>query len=291
MKPSRHSLMVLKTLPVLALVLAVPAWAQDEEEKKLGWTDAAELTFVATAGNAEAVTLGFRNTLIRTWEAATLTIDAGGLRAETTTLDRLAVGEEDSFEVREESDKALTAENYYLRGRYDRVLSDRLFWYAGIGWERNEFSGFRNRYHGVGGVGHLWFDNDRGHFRTDYGLTYTQQDDVVEDPTVSDSFLGLRLGADYLRQLTGTTTFGSLLLMDFNLDETSDYRADWTNWLAVSMSERMALKVSLQLLYDNEPSLTAVPLLGPDREPTDTFVSVPLDDLDSILTVALVVSF
>jgi putative salt-induced outer membrane protein len=291
MKPCRHLLARSRTLLVLVLAVAVPAWAQDEEDKESGWSDAAELSFVATAGNGEAVTLGFRNTLVRTWKAATLTIEAGGLRAETTTVSRFAVGDEDSFEVLEESVTAPTAENYHLHGRYDRVLSARLFWYAGIGWERNEFSGFRNRYNGVGGVGHSWFDNERAHFRTDYGLTYTQQDDVVPDPSVSDGFLGVRLGWDFLHQLTDSTKYGNVLLVDVNLDETSDQRADMTNSLAVSMSKRMALKVSLQLLYDNEPSLTSVPLVGPDGEATDTFVSVPLDNLDSIFTVTLVVGF
>ena len=49
-----------------------------------------------------------------------------------------------------------TAENYYLRGRYDRNITERFFWYGGVGWDRNEFAGIKNRMTVFGGVGNLW---------------------------------------------------------------------------------------------------------------------------------------
>ncbi len=63
------------------------------------------------------------------------------------------------------------------------------------------------------------------------------------------------------------------------------------NSLAVSMSERLALKVSLQLLYDNLPSRRRVTLVGTDGTPTGGTVLVPLDELDTVFNVALVISF
>ena len=52
----------------------------------------------------------------------------------------------------------------------------------------------------------------------------------------------------------------------------------------MAISERLALKTSFQLLFDNEPSLVAVPL-------GDGEVFTPLDKTDSIFTVAVVVNF
>jgi hypothetical protein len=53
------------------------------------------------------------------------------------------------------------------------------------------------------------------------------------------------------------------------------------------MSDMLALKVSLQWLYDNLPSLELV-----DYTPgTPPQVPVPLDDLDTIFTTSLVVNF
>ena len=277
---------------VTGLALATPTWAQEAdatEEQAPKWTHRAELSYVSTGGNAEASTLGLRTTSTGTAGAGTVTLEAGALRAETTTTSRFAAGTAGSFNVREDSVTDVTAENYFFRGRYDRPISERLFWFAGAGWERNEFAGIKNRTQIVGGVGHLWYDNEEGHFRTDYGVTYTDQENVV-GPPASDTFAGLRLGWDYLRPFGANTSYGNVLLVDINADETSDYRVDMINWLDVSMSERMALKISLQFLFDNEPSLGLVPLFTAGG-PTDAVVLAPLDDLDTLFTVALAIDF
>jgi putative salt-induced outer membrane protein YdiY len=277
-------------LLLIALGLARAARAEDAD-KVLGWSDVAELSVVAARGNAESDTIGFKNVLTRTWERATFQLTASGLRAETGTITRFAVGTPDDFQVVENTDSELSAENYHLRGRYDRELNERWFWFAGAGWEKSEFAGIDNRYSVVAGAGTVWFDTGTVRFKTDYGATFTRQEDVVEDPSIDESFLGLRLSYDYWRKLTESTEYGSTLVVDENLDETDDLRADFTNWLGVAISERLALKVTYQLLYDRQPALRAVPLFSPGGVDTGTTVLAELDDLDSLLTVALVVNF
>lgn len=49
--------------------------------------------------------------------------------------------------------------------------------------------------------------------------------------------------------------------------------------------------MSLQLLYDNEPSLAALPLLSPAGADTGETVLSPLDDLDTLFTLAPAVGF
>jgi hypothetical protein len=73
-------------------------------------------------------------------------------------------------------------------------------------------------------------------------------------------------------------------VVDQNLNRTEDLRADWTNSLAVAMSDRLALKTSLQVLFDNDPALTAVPL-------GDTEVFAPLGEVDTVFSVAIVANF
>jgi len=213
------------------------AVAQEEDERVLGWTDVAEFSLVATGGNSEAQSISFKNVAVKTMEAATFSLDLGALRAESTT--KFALGSADSFVERDSSD--LTAENYYLRGRYDRPINERLFWYASAGWDRNTFAGIDNRYIAAVGFGHVWFDRETARFRTDYGLTFTRQEDTSG---IEEEFAGLRLGYDYWRQINAPTEFGSVLLLDPNLEESDDWRADFTNWIGVSMSERLALRVS-----------------------------------------------
>ena len=269
-------------------VTAGTALAQGAE-KDPGWSDTAELTVVFTGGNAESSTLGVKNALVRTWEAASLVVAAGALRAESTTFVRRAVGASPtSFQVTKEGVSALTAESYYARAQYDHEISARTFWYAGGGWDRNTFAGVQNRYSGGAGLGNTWVDTDHSTFKTGYGLTVTRQEDVVG---TNDTFGGLRLSYDYRRQLTDTSEFTSVLVADENLSEAGDFRSDLTNAIAVSTSSQLALKVSWQLLYDRQPSLVGLPLLGVEGGPIGDTVFTELDAVDNLLTFALVATF
>ena len=266
----------------LGLVATAPvANAQDVE---LGTSDVAELTFVLNAGNASSSTFGVKNTLDHLWESASFQLAFGGVRTSSTQRSGEATGSTTSFTPVESA--GVTAANYFIRSRYDRTISDAAYIFGGAGWDRNTFAGIENRYSFVSGTGRTWFATDTKRFKTDIGATYTLQNDVTPTPGASDGFLGVRGTWDYANQVTETTTFASVLIVDENLNDTEDLRADFTNSLAVSMSDRMALKISYQMLFDNLPSLESFTLLG-----SGTPVTRDLKSLDSVFTVALVVNF
>lgn len=288
--PRSHGSVPFITTGLLTALLATAADFAAAQEDAGGWDNSSELSFVQTGGNAESATLGLANTLIRSWTRSELKLELGGVRTSTTTFTRRAVGTPDDFQVNEMSDSKVSAENYYARLRVDRDFSQRTAFFAQAGWLRNTFAGVDNRYLTVLGLSNQWVDDDVQRFATSYGLTYTDQDDVVPDPTVSSSFIGLQVSADYWRQLTSNTEWTSKLVLDENGDRTEDFRADWLNSIAVAMSESLALKTTFQLLFDNSPSLVNVPLESIGGEPVGT-VAVALDEFDRVLTVALVVSF
>jgi putative salt-induced outer membrane protein YdiY len=255
-----------------------------QDERPVGWKDAAEFTFVMTAGNASASTLGFKNTADHFWPNAQFQISFGGIRTQSGITARTASGSPSNFTVSEDTETETTAENYFVRSRMDRNISEAAFLFGGANWDRNTFAGVQNRFGLAAGAGRAWLAEETRRFKTDLGLTYTVQDDVVENPEADDSFPGLRGSYEFFHKLTETTDFQSALVVDENLSQTSDTRADWTNSVAVAVSEKLALKTSLQILFDNEPAMIAVPL-GDDE------VLTPLDKVDSIFTVALVVNF
>lgn len=271
---------------------AASAAGQEEDGRELGWSYTAEVTFVLTAGNAESSTLGAGAGLRATWERTELLLRAKGLRTETSRTTRTAVGTETDFDVVERSDSEVTAENYSLRARYDRELGSDLFAFAASGWERNTFAGFDSRLSFAAGAGKTWIEGEEAHLQTDLGLTFTVQHDIVEEgDDGAQRFAGLRAGGEYRRRLTDTAEFQIVLVVDENLDEAEDLRADLTNSLSLSISEALALRTSVQLSWDNRPSLVEVPLEAPDGAPTGSTVLAPLDELDTLFTVALVASF
>ena len=287
-QPLKASRLVLVSLIMVALA-STPAQARDDREP--GWYDTAELSLISTTGNSEASTFGFNNTLERLWDNANFTLGFGGIKSESDTITRSAVGTPSNFQVRDTSVSNTTAENYYLKARYDRDISERWFWFAGLSWEQNTFAGFDSRTIAVAGAGTRWWNADQGHFYTDYGLTYTEQDDVVPNPLAKDGFASLRLGWDFLYNFNDTTTYSNRLTIDQNLDESDDLRADMIHALTVAMTDKVALKLSYQLLYDKMPALQAVPLFDTNGVDTGTTVLAELDDLDTVLTAALVINF
>ena len=150
-------------LLVGTVVVAIPAAAEDE--KKLGWENTAELSFVVTSGNSESETFGFKADSVRSWESSSLEFKAGAVRAQQTTLERFGISAAPNDPavpvlVQELETTETTADIYYLKGRYNRDVTKRFFWFAGAGWDRNRPAGIENRYVGEAGVGNLWYDRE-----------------------------------------------------------------------------------------------------------------------------------
>lgn len=279
-------------LIVLVVAASEPARAQDApaaapEPAPPVWADAAELAYVVTSGNSQSSTLGFKNTL--TWKVApsSFELKLGGIRVETTSVDRSV---DAGGAILETETSSTTAENYFLTGRYDHTVSPKVFWFAGAGWDRNRFAGIDNRYAGFGGLGNIWHDTDHMKFRTDYAVTITRQEDVVDNPAVDDTFAGLRFSWTYLHKFNDSTSYGNDLVLDENLEETADWRGDMVNWLTVAMTRRIAIKIGLKWLYDNEPSFTTIPDPFDQLPPAGTTAFFQLDELDTIFTTSLVIN-
>jgi putative salt-induced outer membrane protein YdiY len=278
----------------MALLLALlvrgtpQVWAQDEADK-YRWYLTMELSSVVTTGNSESSTLGFVGKVRRVWELAELTIDGGAVRADAALKNRLAIGTPTDYQVIEEETREKTAENYYVRGRYERRIGKRFTAFGGADWLRNPFAGIDSRFLMAGGAGNVWADDERLRFKTNYSVTYTFETEVVENPFVSTDFAGFRLGYDYYQRLTESTDLTSNLTADWNLDNTDDIRVILNVGLPIAISSKLAFKPSLNMQWRNDPALTEVPLFDPSGTDTGQKVLTPLEELDTIFTAALVV--
>jgi putative salt-induced outer membrane protein YdiY len=273
---------------VTFLLVAGGARAQDAAEKDLGWKFNASLGWVWVGGNSESNSYAFGAEAKRKWERSELLLKAGGTQTESTLKTRTAVGTADEYVIEEESRTAKTTELYFARGRYDYSVSKYFFLFGGADWLRNKFAGIDSRELVALGAGNTWADKPEVRFKTDYGVTYTFESEVVENPFVKTDFPGARFGYDFWWKLTSTTEFTSLFIADWNLDNTDDVRIDCKNELPVSVSDHFKLKAGLQLLWRNAPALTSVAVFDTDGVPVGDSVLVPLGELDTIFTVSLV---
>jgi putative salt-induced outer membrane protein YdiY len=262
--------------------------AAQEASNAFSWENATELSFVSTGGNASSSTLGLKASLTGEGGQNAVKLELGGIRGATSMVTRTATGTPSDFTVNRTTASQLTAESYFARGRYNRSLN-RAFAFSGAGWERNTFAGLRNRVSFVGGMGMTFTDTDAGHLKADLGATYTIQKDIDPAPDADEGFAGFRLTVDAKRALSESADIESALVLDENVEETGDVRADWINSVTVSLSESLAFKTSLQLLWDNRPALIEVPLLDGTGAPSGTRVSTPGEKLDRLVTLTLVI--
>jgi putative salt-induced outer membrane protein YdiY len=269
---------------LLAVLTLAPAMAQ---ERAFVWKNGTEFAFVTTSGNASSTTIGLNSTLDGASAVSAVKLEIGGIRASSNFITRSAVGTVDDFVVTEEIRTEQSAANYFARARFDRNLGENDFFvFGGAGWERNTYAGFSNRFSLVAGVGDAWINDDVTLFKTDIGGTYTVQKDVAPTPGMKEGFGGLRATIELKRALTSSTDFETSLIADENLENTDDLRIDWRASISVALAEGLAFKTSYQMLYDADPALVGVPLLG---GPTGTEVLTPSQGIDGFLTLSLVI--
>lgn len=273
---------------ILLPVLAGVAWSADDDELP-GWYFDAEIAQVLTTGNSQSSTFGLGGKLRRLWTRSKLTFTGGATQTQSSLITRTAQGTTTDFTVNEEKTTDTTAELYFVRGSYRYDVSPKFYVFTGADWLSNRFAGIDSRFLVAAGAGNTWANRERFKFDTFYSVTYTFQEDVVENPFTNRNFPGFRFGYNLEAKLSSSTDFESRLVGDWNLDNTDDIRFDWYNALPVGISETLLLKPSLQLLWLKEPALTEVPLFDDSGADTGDKVLTPLKKLDTIFTLALVV--
>jgi putative salt-induced outer membrane protein YdiY len=287
MRPGKPGVL-LGGILLLADINAAGAQAQAAPPSK--WTYSAKVTAVWVGGNSESSTFGLGSSLRRTGRLVDVNIEAGAIRTDASKKTHRAVGTPTSFRIEEEESSEKTAESYFVRARGDRKIGEGLLVFVGVDWLRNTFSGVESRFLMAAGTGVVLAQSETFRFKTDVGVTYTFQEDVVENPFTKSAFPGVRFSADLMRVLTATTKWESMLISDLNLDETDDLRVDFTNALSLAISTRLGLKPSLQLQWRNQPALREIDLFSSTQQPTSLKVTAPLEKLDTFFTLALVVT-
>jgi hypothetical protein len=275
---------------VIVLLAAATASAQTPppppKEPKLGTSNSTELGVVIATGNARSTSVGFRNVYTYRWPNAELGWEAGWLRAASRDGDRFAVQTASGFDV-VDPDTKIDSERLFSKLRYQRQISPRNDWFANFDAVRDEPSNINRQFVLAGGLGTTWRKTDPLTFRTAYGVSYTDEDLVVEG---ANRFAGYRLYYGLKSKPTETTILQSELTFDGSFDTGDDVRTDWLNSVGVAINARMALKSSLRVLFRNLPALERLDLHAPGGVVIGS-VDVAKRKVDTNLTTSLVITF
>lgn len=235
------------------------------------WYNSTELSLVLTKGNSDVQTLGFKDTLEYKASRGRSRFRIDSLHSNTSDDPYLLVQSGLTFLPGETPTTFSTTEvrpgttpdvaRDFVEGTYEGNRSKGATWNAGASWDRNEDAGIVSRSIVFAGLGRKWRDRDDLKFRTSYGLSYTDRLEDVEDPEKERRFAGARLTSYFMVKWGQATTYDIDFTFNDSLSDFSDYNVDLTQGLGVSMSKRLALKISLQLTYAGEPALEEVDVL------------------------------
>lgn len=163
------------------MTMAAPAFAQDAPPPE--WSGEGGLNAGVTSGNTETSDLGLG---VKVKHQGGDWIEAGEFTAD--------YGKTDGVETK---NRLLAA------GQVDRILDERVSGYGRLTWERDEFSGFENRYFAGLGLAFKVLDTDPTKWTVEGGPGY-KVDEVratLIDPASTEQSLGVRGGSRFSYQL------------------------------------------------------------------------------------------
>lgn len=276
------------------LALAALGLAAAETAPTRPWSDKASLGFVAVSGNAQSQSLGFTNEFLWKGPEGSFQGTFSGVRVATTTTTRLALGTSTSdYVLTETRARAVTSEAYTAGLRCDQKLRAGTAWFLGLGWEQNRPAGLAGRTAFSTGLNHAWIEGPATKLRVDAGLGYTSERKVYPVEGGASPFGTWRVASRLDQKLSPTSGLVSELAFTDSLRDRRDGLAVWKNALTSKINGYLALKVGLDLTYDNTPASVGVDVVEAGSTPPVVLGKVPVElrKLDSLFTTSLVVTF
>jgi len=173
--------------------------------------------------------------------------------------------------LRATSSGTKTADRYLATWQSDYNFSSRAFWFGGLRYENDKFSGFKYSASATTGVGYKFIDSERVKLAGQLGVGYRriETEDTATVPGAISNNAIVTAGLGYENQLTATTKLVDKLTAESGSDNTL-----LTNFVGVEvkMTTVLALAVGLDARYNSKPP-------------------APLKQTDTLTTVNLVYSF
>jgi putative salt-induced outer membrane protein len=195
------------------------------------WKDAAELSYVQTAGNSKTATTAARNLFNYDWEKAALELAAGGLGTK--------------------SRNTVTAEQFGASEKVSLKLAGKNYAFQKTAWDKNRFAGIKDRYDLGLGLGRHLLNSADDNLTLEAGGGYIFEDRLLSK---NQSFGTYRGYAKYIRTLSATANASQDLEYLGNMKDSKGYRMNAETALVASISTHFSLKTSYLWKYSNSPA-------------------------------------
>lgn len=217
-----------------ALVLTLASVAAQAETAAVaaappaGWQGKGEAGLVFARGNSVADTINFKLGMSKEMEQWKHALEMSALRASTNGVE--------------------SAERYMAGWQSDYKVSARTFWFSGLRYENDKFSGFDYQASASTGLGYKFYDTEKIKLSAQGGAGYRRLSNSVTGESTGE--LVFVAGMDYENKLTATTK-----VVDKFHTESGSSNTLLTNFLGleVKMSDTLALSVGLDVRDNTKP--------------------------------------
>lgn len=232
-----------KSILFLAITGVYSSAVMAEETEGAQWSGSGQLGFSMTSGNSDTENLSAGLSIKRESAKWVSDMSLDLLRASSNDID--------------------TAERYTVNTKTGYKFDDNDYAYYGTRYDKDNFSGFDYTMTTSIGWGHKFQDDETSRLITDLGLGYkTEAIDIDRSENNGVVLVGK---LDYMRQITETTKFEDVLVVEAGDDNTFIQ-----NDLGFSfkVSEKFAVKLAHQYRHNTDAPA--------GRDSTDTLVSANL---------------
>jgi putative salt-induced outer membrane protein len=221
-----------------ALLLAGVAGAAQAE-----WKGKGEAGIVFARGNTDADTVNLKlgmSDQVGDWKHS---LDLAALRAATNGIK--------------------SADRYAAGWQSDYAISKKAFWFGGLRYENDKFSGFDYQASLSTGYGYKFYDTDKVKLSGQVGVGYRRMKDSLTGDSIGNAIAVA--GFDYENLITATTK----VVDHFHVESGKD-NTQLANFLGleVKMSDRLALSVGIDVRDNTSPP--------PPKKKIDTVTTVNL---------------
>jgi putative salt-induced outer membrane protein len=221
-----------------ALLLAGMAGAA-----QAGWQGKGEAGIVFARGNTDADTINLKlgmSDQVDNWKHS---LELAALRASTNGIK--------------------SADRYAAGWQSDYAISKQAFWFGGLRYENDKFSGFDYQASASTGYGYKFYDTDKIKLSGQVGAGYRRMQDSVTGAAIGNAIAVA--GFDYENLVTATTK----VIDHFHVESGKD-NTQFANFLGleVKMSDKLALSIGLDVRDNTSPP--------PPKKRLDTVTTVNL---------------
>lgn len=189
-----------------------------------------ELSYVQTSGNSNT------NTFSTKLEATTKLSEKSNFRAKGSAL-------------YSENENKTAANKYDVELDYNRMLNEKIYYYMGINYVKDQLSDYDYRLNMGPGIGYKFVDNDQETIDIQGGLDYAI--DKYENGS-KEEYVAPRTELNYKYRFNESVYFKQMLSYLVSLEDSEKYFASSESSVGVKMTKALSLGVSYRVDYVNQ---------------------------------------